>query len=427
MNFVEELRWRGMVQDIMPGTEEQLLKEPTTAYIGFDPTADSLHVGSLVPIMILLHFQRCGHHPIALVGGATGLIGDPSGKKAERKLLQESDVEYNLDCIRKQLSKFLDFDHPKNAAKMVNNMDWFRDMNVINFYRDIGKHLNMAYLLGKAFIKDRLSQEAEFSFTEFNYIMLQSYDFYWLYENMNCKLQLGGSDQWGNITAGAELIRKKIRGEAFALTTPLMTKADGSKFGKSESGNIWLDAKKTSPYAFYQFWLNAADEDAKKFIRIFTLMDQPTILALEAEHDKAPHLRLLQKAIAQEVTIRVHSKEDYETALEASEILFGKGTTESLKRLNEETFLSVFEGVPQVKISKSLLDANHNVVEFLSDHTGIFPSRGEARKMLQAGGVSMNKEKLIDLELAVNASQLINTRYLLVQKGKKNYYLVIAE
>ncbi|MBI3503189.1 MAG: tyrosine--tRNA ligase [Bacteroidetes bacterium] len=425
-NFVAELKWRGMLQDIMPGTEELLNKEIISGYIGFDPTADSLHVGSLAQIMTLLHFQKCGHKPIALAGGATGMIGDPSGKKEERKLLTLEEIHYNESCINKQLEKFLDFSSA-NSAELVNNNDWFQRMETITFMRDVGKHLTVSYLLSKGFIKDRMSSGQDMSFTEFNYILMQAYDFLWLYQNKNCKLQLGGSDQWGNITAGAELIRKKIRGDAFGLTIQLITKADGSKFGKTETGNIWLDSKKTSPYKFYQFWLTTTDEDAKKYIRIFTLLTKEEIEVLEQKHNEAPHLRLLQKALAKDVTCRVHSEEDFESALEASEILFGESTTEALKKLSEEDLLSVFEGVPQVEISKSELERGINVVDFLSEKTKIFSSKGEARKMVQGGGVAINKEKISDVQAQVSSLHLLNNKYILAQKGKKNYFLVKAE
>lgn len=421
-NFVQELKWRGMLHDVMPGTEELLNKETVAGYIGFDPTADSLHVGSLAQIMTLLHFQKCGHKPIALVGGATGMIGDPSGKTEERKLLTIEEIRHNESSIKKQLEKFLDFS--SNAAELVNNNDWFHGMEAILFYRDIGKHLTVNYLLSKGFIKDRISQGQELSFTEFNYILMQAYDFLWLYENKNCKLQLGGSDQWGNITAGAELIRKKIRGDAYGLTVSLIKKSDGSKFGKTEAGNVWLDSKKTSPYQFFQFWMNTTDEDAKKFIRIFTLLTKEEIELLEQKHKEAPHVRLLQKALAKEVTCRVHSPADFQSAMEASEILFGEGTTDALKKLSEKDLLSAFEGVPQMEISKSELERGINLVDFFSEKTKIFSSKGEARKMIQAGGVSINKEKIQDMQAMISSAQLLNNKYILAQKGKKNYYLI---
>ncbi|MFN6091811.1 MAG: tyrosine--tRNA ligase [Bacteroidota bacterium] len=425
LNFVEELQWRGMIHDVMPGTKEQFAKEMTTAYVGFDPTAESLHVGNLVPIMLLKHLQVNGHQPIALVGGATGMVGDPSGKKEERKQLKEEVLNHNVACIRKQLSKFLDFENGANKAIMTNNYDWFKEFSLLGFLRDVGKHITVSYMMSKDSVQNRL--ETGISFTEFSYQLIQGYDFYYLNKNMNAKVQMGGSDQWGNITTGTELIRRMEGGEAFALTCPLITKADGSKFGKSESGNVWLDAKLTSPYKFYQFWLNASDADAGKYIRIFTLLSKEEIEKLEAEHAAAPHLRILQKALAKEVTIIVHSEEAWQGAVDASEILFGNAATDTLQKLDEETLLSVFEGVPQVKLSKEELTAGINAIEFLSDKTQIFPSRGEARKMIQAGGVSINKEKIADINATVNAEGLLNNKYLLVQKGKKNYYLIIAE
>ncbi len=425
LNFVEELQWRGMIHDVMPGTKEQFAKEMTTAYVGFDPTAESLHVGNLVPIMLLKHLQVNGHQPIALVGGATGMVGDPSGKKEERKQLKEEVLNHNVACIRKQLSKFLDFENGANKAIMTNNYDWFKEFSLLGFLRDVGKHITVSYMMSKDSVQNRL--ETGISFTEFSYQLIQGYDFYYLNKNSNAKVQMGGSDQWGNITTGTELIRRMEGGEAFALTCPLITKADGSKFGKSESGNVWLDAKLTSPYKFYQFWLNASDADAGKYIRIFTLLSKEEIEKLEAEHATAPHLRILQKALAKEVTIIVHSEEAWQGAVDASEILFGNAATDTLQKLDEETLLSVFEGVPQVKLSKEELTVGINAIEFLSDKTQIFPSRGEARKMIQAGGVSINKEKIADINATVNAEGLLNNKYLLVQKGKKNYYLIIAE
>ena len=380
-NFVEELRWRGMLQDIMPGTEELLTKEMVTGYIGFDPTSDSLGVGNLVQIMTLLHFQQCGHKPMALVGGATGMVGDPSGKSAERNLLNEETLQFNLSAQQKQLEKFLDFNSGANAAVIVNNYDWLKEYRFLEFIRDIGKYITVSYMMAKDSVQSRL--ESGMSFTEFSYQLVQGYDFYFLWKNNNVKIQMGGSDQWGNIVTGTELIRRKDGGEAFALTTPLIKKADGTKFGKTESGNVWLDPKKTSPYKFYQFWLNASDEDVKKYVRIFTLMTREEIEAMEKEHDAAPHMRILQKALAKDITSRVHSPEEYEAAVEASEILFGKGTSEALNKLSEEDLLSVFEGVPQVEIERVKLDAGINMIEFLADTSGIFPSRGEAKKMLQ--------------------------------------------
>lgn len=430
MNFVDELRWRGMLHDMMPGTEEQLKKEMTTAYIGFDPTADSLHIGSLAPIMLLKRFQMAGHKPIALVGGATGMIGDPSGKSQERNLLNEETLKKNLAGIRKQLSKFLDFESgAENQAVMVNNYDWMKEFSFLEFIRDIGKHITVNYMMAKDSVKKRLNPDAKagMSFTEFTYQLVQGYDFLWLNENMNCKLQMGGSDQWGNITTGTELIRRKSGGEAFALTIPLIKKADGSKFGKTESGNVWLDPKLTSPYKFYQFWLNTSDDDAEQYIKIFTLLNQEEIDSIIAEHREAPHMRLLQRKLAEEVTVMVHSQEDFEMAVEASQILFGRGTAENLKKLDEQTFLSVFEGVPQFSVSKSLLGEGVNVVDLLSDTAAVFPSKGELRRTIKGNGLSINKEKITDQELLVNHDFLIGDKYVLVQKGKKNYYLLIAE
>lgn len=419
------MRWRGMLHDMMPGTEEQLAKEMTSGYIGFDPTADSLHVGNLLPIMILKQFQLSGHKPYALVGGATGMIGDPSGKSAERNLLSEDILQHNLGCQKKQLEKFLDFNSGANSAEIVNNYDWFKDFSALDFLREVGKHITVNYMMAKDSVQKRL--ESGISFTEFSYQLIQGYDFYWLYEHKNCKIQMGGSDQWGNIVTGTELIRRKAGGEAYALTCPLVTKSDGTKFGKTESGTVWLDPKKTSPYKFYQFWLNASDEDAAKYIRTFTLLPKEEIEKLEAEHTQVPHLRILQKALAKDVTVRVHSEAGYEAAVEASEILFGKGTTESLKKLSQEDFLSVFEGVPQFGISKDKLQSGINIVELLAAETAVFPSKGETRKMIQSGGVSLNKEKVESAEQHITAEQLINDRFLLVQKGKKNYFLIQAE
>ena len=424
-NFIEELRWRGMLHDMMPGTEELLNSEMVTGYIGFDPTADSLGVGNLVQIMTLLHFQNAGHKPIALVGGATGMVGDPSGKSAERNLLNEETLQHNLNSQKKQLEKFLNFNCGDNSAEIVNNYDWFKNFSFLEFIRDVGKHISINYMMGKDSVKNRM--ETGMSFTEFSYQLVQGYDFYYLWKNHGIKIQMGGSDQWGNIVTGTELIRRKDGGEAFALTTPLIKKADGTKFGKTEGGNVWLDPKRTSPYKFYQFWLNTSDEDCSTFIRIFSLKGREEIESLEAEHLKAPHLRLLQKELAKEITIRVHSENDYNAAVEASEILFGKGTAESLLNLSENDLLSVFEGVPQVKISKEEMNSGINVIEFFSDKTQIFPSRGEARKMLQGGGVLINKTKVEDPELNVNAEHLMKGKYLLAQKGKKNYYLVTVE
>jgi len=421
-NFIEELKWRGMLHDIMPGTEELLNKEMVTGYIGFDPTSDSLGVGNMVQIMTLLHFQKAGHKPIALVGGATGMVGDPSGKSAERNLLDEATLNHNLNSQKKQLEKFLDFNSGSNSAEIVNNYDWFKGFSFLEFIRDVGKHISVNYMLAKDSVKNRL--ENGMSFTEFSYQLVQGYDFYYLWKNNGVKLQMGGSDQWGNIVTGTELIRRKAGGEAFALTTPLIKKADGTKFGKSESGNVWLDKAKTSPYKFYQFWLNASDEDAKTYIRIFTLFTQEEINELETEHEKAKHLRILQKALAKDITIRVHSEADYNAALEASEILFGKGTEENLKKLSEDDFLSVFEGVEQFDLLRSELESGVPVIDMLSEKTKIFPSKGEARKMIQGGGVALNKAKIEDVELKINSSSLINDKYLLIQKGKKNYFVI---
>lgn len=425
LNFIDELRWRGMIHDVMPDTDKQFGKEMTTAYVGFDPTADSLHVGNLVPIMLLKHLQVNGHKPIALVGGATGIVGDPSGKKEERKQLREDVLQHNVECIKKQLSKFLDFENGENKAILVNNYDWFKDWSLLDFLKDVGKHITVSYMMSKDSVQNRL--ETGISFTEFSYQLIQGYDFLHLNKTLNAKVQMGGSDQWGNITTGTEMIRRIEGGEAYALTCPLITKADGSKFGKSESGNVWLDAKLTSPYKFYQFWLNASDEDATKYIRIFTLLDKNTIEALENEHATAPHLRLLQKTLAKEVTCIVHSEEAWEGAVEASDILFGNAPTDALTRLDEETFLSVFDGVPQMKINRSDLEVGLNPVELLAGKAPVFPSNGEARKMIQAGGVSINKVKLENPTVLITTSQLLNNKYLLVQKGKKNYFLLIIE
>jgi tyrosyl-tRNA synthetase len=425
MNFIEELKWRGMIHDMMPGTEEQLTKEMTTAYVGIDPTADSLHIGHLVSIMMLKHFQKAGHKPLALVGGATGMIGDPSGKSEERNLLDENILRHNQECIKKQLLKFLDFDNSKpNNAEIVNNYDWMKEFSFLDFLRVVGKHLTVNYMMAKDSVKKRL--ETGLSFTEFTYQLVQGYDFLWLNEHKNCKLQMGGSDQWGNITTGTELIRRKNGGEAFALTCPLITKADGGKFGKTETGNIWLDSEKTSPYKFYQFWLNCSDADSSKYIRIFSMFSKEEIEALEIQHNEAPHLRVLQKALAKDLSIRVHSEEDYNAAIEASEILFGKGTTDTLKRMSEDTLLSVFEGVPQCEVSKNDIENGINIVDFVSEKTGIFPSKGEARRMLKDNGVSVNKEKVSEATM-ITANMLLNQKYLIVQKGKKNYYLVIFQ
>ena len=430
MNFVEELKWRGMVHDMMPGTEEQLQKEMTTAYVGTDPTADSLHIGHLVSVMILRHFQRCGHKPIALIGGATGMIGDPSGKSAERNLLTEETLRHNQACIKAQLAKFLDFDSDApNAAELVNNYDWMKNFGFLDFAREIGKHITVNYMMAKDSVKRRLNGEARdgLSFTEFTYQLLQGYDFLHLYETKNCKLQMGGSDQWGNITTGTELIRRKNGGDAFALTCPLITKADGGKFGKTESGNIWLDPRYTSPYKFYQFWLNVSDDDAAKYIKIFTFISKEEIDALVAEHQSAPHLRVLQKRLAEEVTCMVHSRADYEAAVEASGILFGNSAAETLHKIDEDTLLAVFEGVPQFEISKSLLEDGVKAVDLFAEHAAVFASKGEMRKLVQGGGVSVNKEKLAAFDKVLTTEDLLNGKYILVQRGKKNYYLVIAK
>ncbi|UPT67258.1 MAG: tyrosine--tRNA ligase [Sphingobacteriales bacterium JAD_PAG50586_3] len=423
MTLIEELRQRGMIHDTIPGTEELLENGSTGAYIGFDPTAASLHIGSLVQIMLLMHLQKRGHKAYALVGGATGMIGDPSGKSEERKFLSTEDIQVNVDGIKGQLAKFLDFEGD-NAAEIVNNADWFGKMGFLEFLRDAGKLLTVNYMMAKDSVQKRL--ETGISFTEFSYQLVQGYDFYYLYHNKGVKIQAGGSDQWGNIVTGTEFIRRKVGGEAYAFTCPLITKADGSKFGKSEQGNVWLDANLTSPYHFYQFWLNVADADAMRYIKIFTFIPLEEIAEMERQHTEAPHLRILQKRLAEDITVRVHSREDYDQAVEASEILFGKGTTESLARLPENVFTSVFEGVPQFTVAKADLEAGINVLDLLAVNTTIFPSKGEARKMLVGGGVGINKIKLEDAEATINATQLLNNRYLLVQKGKKNYFLIIV-
>lgn len=430
IDFVEELTWRGMIHTVMPGTKEQLQKELTSAYVGIDPTADSLHIGHLVGVMMLKHFQRAGHRPIALVGGATGMIGDPSGKSQERNLLNEETLRHNQEALKKQLSRFLDFTtNAPNKAVLVNNYDWMKEFSFLEFIRDIGKHITVNYMMAKDSVKKRISGESSdgMSFTEFTYQLVQGYDFLYLYENFNCKLQMGGSDQWGNITTGTELIRRKLGGEAFAMTCPLITKADGGKFGKTENGNVWLDKRYTSPYKFYQFWLNVSDTDAEKYIKIFTFLSREEIEALIAEQTEAPHLRPLQKALAKEVTCMVHSAEDYESAVEASNILFGNATSEALKKLDEETLLSVFEGVPQFEIEKNSFDAGIKAIDLLTEHAAVFPSKGEMRKMLQANGFSLNKEKFTDFEAIIGNEELINGKYLLAQKGKKNYYLLIIK
>ena len=429
-NFVEELRWRGMLQDIMPGTEEQLNKEVTTAYVGIDPTADSLHIGHLCGIMMLRHLQQCGHKPIALIGGATGMIGDPSGKSAERNLLTEETLRHNVQCIREQLEHFLDFNSKEpNAAELVNNYDWMKDYTFLDFARNIGKLITVNYMMAKDSVKKRFNGEFSqgMSFTEFTYQLLQGYDFVYLNEHKNCKLQMGGSDQWGNITTGTELIKKITGNEAYALTCPLITKADGGKFGKTESGNVWLSRKYTSPYKFFQFWMNVSDDDAKRYIKIFTSLSREEIEALIAEHDQAPHLRILQKRLAKEVTCMVHSEEDYNKAVEATNILFGNATADALRALDEETFLQVFDGVETYEIALDELKAGIGPLDLLAEKTQIFPSKGEARKMIQANGFSLNKEKLTDPATPITDAALLNGKYLLFQKGKKNYYLVVAK
>ncbi len=422
-NFVQELTWRGMIHDVMPGTEAQLQKERTAGYIGFDPTADSLHIGNLVQIMTLVHFQRCGHKPIALVGGATGMVGDPSGKSAERNLLSEDILRHNETCVRKQLERFLDFS--PGQAEMVNNYDWFRNLHFLDFIRDVGKHITVNYMMAKDSVQKRL--ESGLSFTEFTYQLVQGYDFYWLYKNKGCRLQMGGSDQWGNIVTGTELIRRKDGGEAFALTTPLIKKADGTKFGKTEQGNVWLDAGKTSPYHFYQYWLNTSDEDAGTYIRIFTELNKEAIDGLVAEHAQAPHKRALQQELARQIMVRVHSQADYDTALAASQLLFGNSVTQDLERLDESTLLAVLEGVPTVEISRDALAGAATITDLLSETTQakIFPSKGEARRMIQGGGVSVNKQRVEDVASRPDY-RLLHNRYLLVQKGKKNYYLIVV-
>jgi tyrosyl-tRNA synthetase len=418
-NFVEELRWRGMLQDIMPGTEELLSKEMVCGYIGFDPTSDSLGIGNMVQIMTLLHFQNAGHKPVALVGGATGMVGDPSGKSAERNLLDEATLNHNIACQKKQLEKFLNFNSGVNSAEIVNNYDWFKGFSFLDFIRDVGKHITVNYMMAKDSVKNRL--ENGMSFTEFSYQLVQGYDFYYLWKNKNIKLQMGGSDQWGNIVTGTELIRRKASGEAFALTTPLIKKADGTKFGKTEGGNVWLDRAKTSPYKFYQFWLNASDEDVKNYIRIFTLFSKEEIEKLETEHAAAPHLRVLQKALAKDITTRVHSEADVNSAIEASQILFN-GSIDDLSKLPEQLFLDVFDGLPQFNVSTSDIETGIPIIDLLAEKTQVFPSKGEARKMIQGGGVKLNKAKVEDVQMVVNATNVINKKYILLQRGK-NYFL----
>ncbi|MFM7021598.1 MAG: tyrosine--tRNA ligase [Flavobacteriales bacterium] len=424
MNFIEELKWRGMLQDMIPGTEEQLQKEITTGYVGFDPTADSLHVGNLAAIMLLKHFQVCGHKPIALVGGATGMVGDPSGKSAERKFLDEATLRHNQECIKKQLSKFLDFSDAPNSADIVNNYDWFKNISLLDFLRDAGKNITISYMMAKDSVKNRM--ETGLSFTEFSYQLIQGYDFFYLNDKYNCKLQMGGSDQWGNITTGTELIRRKSDREAFALTGHLITKSDGTKFGKSEGGNVWLDAKKTSPYQFYQFWLNSSDVDALKYIKIFTTKSKEEIDAIAAEHNADPGQRALQKALAKAVTITVHSEDDYNRALEASQILFGKATEETLRNVNEEDLLAIFADVPKSIVPKDKLSAGIGVIDFLTETTGVYPSKGEARRNIQGNAVSLNKAK-VDESRSVTSSDLIRDKYIIIQAGKKKYHLVVTE
>ncbi|MCX4368533.1 MAG: tyrosine--tRNA ligase [Duncaniella sp.] len=427
MDFIEELTWRGMIHQMMPGTDEQLKKEMTVAYLGIDPTADSLHIGHLVGVMMLKHFQRSGHKPIALVGGATGMIGDPSMKSQERKLLSEETLRHNQEAIKRQLSKFLDFDSDApNAAEMVNNYDWMKNFSFLDFIRDVGKHITVNYMMAKDSVKKRLSGESQqgMSFTEFSYQLCQGYDFLHLYKEKGCRLQLGGSDQWGNITTGTELIRRTVGGEAYALTCPLITKADGGKFGKTESGNVWLDPRYTSPYKFYQFWLNVSDADAEKYIKIFTSLTREEIEALVEEQAKDPGLRPLQKRLAKEITTMVHSAEDYEMAVEASQILFSNKAGETLRKIDESTLLAVMEGVPQFEVSRSLITEGVKLADLLTDHAAVFPSKGEMRKMVQGGGVSINKEKISDPYAPATEDMLLNGRYILVQRGKKNYFLI---
>lgn len=428
MNFVDELQWRGMIHDIMPGTDEQMEKEMISAYVGIDPTADSLHIGHLVGVMMLKHLQIAGHKPLALVGGATGMIGDPSGKSEERNLLDEATLRHNEEALKKQLAKFLDFESDiPNRAELVNNYDWMKDFSFLHFIRDIGKHITVNYMMAKESVKKRVGADSKtgMSFTEFTYQLVQGYDFLHLYNEKNCKLQMGGADQWGNITTGTELIRRKSGGKAFALTCPLITKADGGKFGKTESGNVWLDPEKTTPYAFYQFWLNTSDEDAEKYVKIFTLFSKEEVDDMVKRHNEEPHLRELQRTLAKDITVRVHGEEEYEAAVEASNILFGKSTTDSLKKLNERTFLAVFEGVPQFEVEKSKIEAGMGILEFLAEETQVFPSKGEARRMLKDNGVSINKEKVKDT-YEIGAGDLLNEKYILAQKGKKNYFLIKA-
>ena len=423
-NFIQELTWRGMIHDMMPGTEEALNKQVSSGYIGFDPTADSLHVGHLVQIMTLVHFQRAGHKPYALVGGATGMVGDPSGKSKERNLLDAETLNHNVACVKAQLEKFLDFSSSANGAEMVNNYDWFKDFNFLDFIRDIGKHISINYMLSKDSVKSRL--ETGMSFTEFTYQLVQGYDFYYLNKNHNCIIQLGGSDQWGNIVTGTELIRRKSGNEAYAVTTPLIKKADGTKFGKTEGGSVWLDPEKTSAYEFYQFWLNSSDLDSVNYIRIFTLKSKEEIEAIEKEHNEAPHLRVLQKAIADDITVRVHSEQALETAIAASQILFGKSTSDDLKKLSEKDFFAIFNGVPQATVSRADFNEGLTIVDALAAKTGFLGSNGEAKRELKANAVAVNKEK-VDEQFVFNTSHLINGKYALIGKGKKNNYILIIE
>lgn len=427
MNFIKELEWRGMIHNMMPGTEEELLKGPASGYVGIDPTADSLHIGHLVGVMMLRHFQQAGHRPIALVGGATGMIGDPSLKSAERQLLDEETLRHNQECIKKQLSKFLDFESDApNAAVLVNNYDWMKDYSFLSFIRDVGKHITVNYMMAKDSVKKRVAGEggSGLSFTEFSYQLLQAYDYQYLYEHQGCRVQLGGSDQWGNITTGVELIRRRLGGQAYAVTCPLITKADGTKFGKTENGNVWLDPRYTSPYKFYQFWMNVSDEDAGRFIRIFTSLSREEIEALEAEHREAPHKRILQSKLAEEITVMVHSREEYDLAVQASEILFGRSSVETLHKLNEETFLSVFEGVPMAEVSKDKLSASIGLMDLLVGECKFFNSNSELRKLIQSGGVSLNGEKVTDFQYQPTSADLLNDKYMLIQRGKKNFFLV---
>jgi tyrosyl-tRNA synthetase len=427
VNLTEELRWRGLIQDIMPGTEDLFQKEQVAAYVGFDPTADSLHIGSLVPIMLLVHLQRHGHIPVALVGGATGMIGDPSGKSKERNLLSEEELSKNLNGIKSQLERFLDFESTSNSAKIVNNYDWFKGLSFLNFIRDVGKHITVNYMMAKDSVKQRLTGDSGLSFTEFSYQLIQGYDFYWLYKNMNIKVQMGGSDQWGNITTGTELIRRMDGGEVFAFTAPLVRKADGGKFGKTEQGNVWLDANRTSPYKFYQFWLNASDEDAISWIKIFTLLDKATIEEIIEKHAAEPHVRHLQKALAEDLTKRVHSVEAYQQAIQASEVLFGKSTKTSLAALDANTLLEIMEGVPTFRVDTAEIASGINIVDFLAEKTAIYPSKGEARRALKANAVSINQEKISDEQAVIGTEDILQGKYILARKGKKDYALIILE